>query len=688
MKIEIAKQQFDVEFVDNTTKVTLEIHNDKPAFITFDTETDGLHIKKARPFLAAVCWNNKVRVFEATLMNLKALTSWSAIVKRVFAHNATYDMHMVANVMGDNFVASLRMGDTMCLARLAFEAISVRDGGDSLALKHISKKYIDPHADYYEKGVKSWLRAKEASDKKVLIALLKGANWSLKRLQNALDGQEELPCHITEILNLWNKNYPKPTYKDVPQEIMIPYLAVDVILTKILVDKALPVVVERKQTVTMTREFDLLPVVFKMERQGIKVDRQYLLESKYKLEQYIQDLKVLSHQLAGVEFNVGQHKLIKQIYAERLGVEPKSTDKQFLTKQGREGDELARVISKLRRLEKWLETYVERILEASEYDGRFYTSMNQFNPISGRFSGDAQQFPKDKIVDENNEELFHPRRAFLTSDDYLYFIDFSQIELRVQAHFTLPFGGDVNLCRAYMPFKCKHYIGGFEFDDIKVWHEKQAGGESAWLMENGKAWTPTDVHSATAIKALQAMDVDPDSLDESQFKKWRSIGKSFNFMRNYGGGDAKAAEVLEIELEQAKAMNRGYTEAFPMVVQYQKWVDTVMDKQGYIENLYGRRYYINNPNRFYKCANYMIQGSCADMLKEKMIMIDKYIQEQGLKTKLVLCVHDELIFSVPKGEEDSIEQIKKMMEHAPIVQVPIVAEVERTSKTWADKGKS
>jgi len=685
MIIEMAKQEFDVQFVDDTTKVTLEIHNDKPAFITFDTETDGLHIKKARPFLAAVCWNNKVRVFEPSYGNLSELKRWSEIVKRIVAHNATYDMHMVANVVDAPFVAALKWGDTMCLARLAFEAVSIRDGGDSLALKHISKKYIDPKSDQYEKDVKAWLKSKEAMDKKVLIAMLKGIGWNLKRMQNALDGSEDLPQEVVEIWNSWNKNYPKPTYKDIPLMTMVPYLAVDVILTSILVSKALPVVVERQQTSVMTREFDLLPVVFKMERQGIKVDREYLNQANYKLEQYIQDLKILSHQLAGTSFNVGQHKLIKQIYAERLGHEPKSTDKQFLVKQGREGDELAQVISKLRRLEKWKETYIERILEASEYDGRFYTGMNQFNPISGRFSGDAQQFPKDKITDENGEEIFHPRRAFTTSSDYLYFIDFSQIELRVQAHYTIPFGGDLNLCRAYFPFKCKHYIGGFEFDDLNDWNEKQADGSSAWIMENGKPWTPTDVHAATANKALEAMNL---TAEGAEFKKWRDIGKRFNFMRNYGGGDAKAAEVLEIELEQAKAMNRGYTEAFPLVVQYQKWVESVMEKQGYIENLYRRRYYISNPNRFYKCANYLIQGSCADMLKEKMIEIDRFIVSKGLQTRLVLCVHDELIFNVPKGEEGFIEQIKQMMEHAPIVQVPIVAEVERTTKTWADKGKS
>lgn len=687
MIITMANEDYTVKFLDDARVITEEILKDKPKYITFDTETDGLHIKKSRPFLCAVAWDGKVFVFEPTFQNLYELKHWSVMVKRIFAHNATYDMHMTANIMNDEFVASLKWGDTMCLCRLAFEAISARDGGDSLALKHISKKYIDPQADKYERGVKSWLKAKKDVDKKILIAMMKGAGWSLKRVQNALDGQEELPCHVTELLNLWNKHHPEPTYKDVPQTIMIPYLAVDVILTNILVRKSLPVVVERQQQMTMSREFDLIPVIFNMERQGMKVDREYLKEAKYKLEQYIQDLKILSHQLAGVPFNVGQHKLIKQIYAERLGVEPKSTDKQFLIQQSREGDELAATISKLRRMEKWLGTYVERMLEASEYDGRFYTGMSQFNPISGRFSGDAQQFPKQAIYDADGEELFHPRRAFTTTSDYSYYIDFSQIELRVQAHYTLPFGGDLNLCRAYMPFRCTHYKTGLEFDNLRNWDEMQDSERSAWLMEDGTPWTPTDVHSATTTKALVAMDIDPDSLDEKQFKKWRNIGKTFNFMRNYGGGDAKAAEVLEIELEQARAMNRGYTEAFPLVVQYQKWVDVVMDKQGYIENLYGRRYYLNNPNRFYKCANYLIQGSSADMLKEKMLLIDKYIRDKKLKTRMVLCVHDELIFDVTKGEEHHIEIIKDMMEHAPNISVPIVAEVERTTTTWADKGK-
>jgi len=204
MNIYIAGRQYAVEFVDDTKDITDELLCDQPSYITFDTETDGLHIKKARPFLAAVCWNDKVRVFEPTHNNLYELKHWSGIVKRIIAHNATYDMHMVANVMTtDTFVANLKWGDTMCLARLAFEAVSIRDGGDSLALKHISKKYIDPKSDQYEKDVKAWLKSKEAMDKKILIAMLKGVNaertgWERRLAAGGSRCMEQLEQKLSE----------------------------------------------------------------------------------------------------------------------------------------------------------------------------------------------------------------------------------------------------------------------------------------------------------------------------------------------------------------------------------------------------------------------------------------------------------------------------------------------------------
>lgn len=695
MKLTVAGEEYDVQYVERL-EIGYMPTTPLPRYITFDTETDGLHLKKARPFLGAIAWDGQVYVFPATTANFATVGAWAGRVSGIYCHNCTYDMSMMANVMGDEFVLGIKnWKDSMCLARLSFEAISVRDGGDSLALKAIGKKYIDPESDQWEKQVKAWLKAREAFNRKVLIAALKPFGWSLKRLSSSLnDGTEELPTEILQVLNDWHRDYPKPSYQDVPMETMLPYVATDVILTNILVRKAMPVVAHREQVGVMEREFNLLPVVFKMERAGLKVDREYLQEAKYRLDQYIQDLTIRMHELSGgIEFKVGQHQKIKELYAERLGFTPESTNKKFLKKQSAQGDELAGIITKLRTLEKWRETYIERILDASEYDGRFYTSMNQFNPISGRFSGDMQQNPKKAIEDADGNELFHPRRAFVVSGDgynRMCYIDLSQIELRCTAHYTLYFGGDLNMCRAYMPFKCKHYKTGQEFnyevaEERARWDERQPSGESAWLDETGKPWTPTDVHSATTTKALIAMGKDPATIPESEWKYWRQIGKTFNFMRNYGGGDTKAAETLEIDIESAKAMNRGFSEAFPTVVTYQNAVSAKVTRYGYAENLFGRRYYLSQSWRFYKAANYLIQGSCADDLKQKMITIDRLLTDHNCKSRLVLCVHDEVVVEVYQGEEWVVPQVQKIMEFTPLLRVPVVAEVESTESAWSEK---
>jgi DNA polymerase-1 len=691
----------------------MKLMQDSPKWITFDTETTGLHIKKDKPFLASICWDGKVFVFPANKIMLGMLYGWASSVERIYAHNTSYDMHMVANIVGDSIPLAIEnWGDTMGLARLSFEAISTRDGGDSLALKRIADKYIDPTASRFEKEVKAWLKAKEAQNNKILTAMLHGfkdskGKWSKKRLTDGLNnGTEPIPQEVLDILNNWREECPKPTYQDVPLEIMIPYLAVDVILTNILVRKSLPVVEYRQQLEVMKREFDLIPVVWKMERAGIAVDRDYLVESNKKLEDYINDLTIQMHLLAGMEFNVGQHAKIKKIYESILGEEPESTDKKFLKKmqkmKGTDGAELAKIINKMRTLEKWKATYIERILDVSEYDGRFYSQMNQFNPVSGRFSGDAQQFPKKRLLTLEGDahekqngpksapaefELFHPRRAFTGR---IYYLDYSQVELRVQGHYTIPFGGDRNLCRAYMPFGCRHFQSGEIYDYKTVegrsrWNEKN-GEVSAWLMEDGTPWVATDVHLATTLKALDKLEIDASKLTEEQLESWRSLGKTFNFMRNYGGGPKMAAEVLEIDLEEAIAMAEGYTDAFPLVVLYQDKVSEGMRK-GYVVNMRGRRYYISDSRKFYKAGNYLIQGTSADILKEVMIKIDRLLTENDCKAKMILCVHDELQFEIPENEDWLVPKIKEIMESTTDIMVPIVAEVEFTSTNWAEKRK-
>lgn len=706
--VRMGGREYQVSYEDNlacAVKRELSKQNQKPRWCAVDFESDGLHIKKSRPSVGAFGWKGRVFVFPATEQNCEAIPELANEIGMIFNHNINFDLHMAANVLNDDrYARRFKLyGDTMGLCRLIFEALSPRHGGDSLALKRIGKKYIDPNADKYEKQLKAWISKKKTMNRRILSSMLKDHKWNITKLEKAMnDGKYPIPDEVMKTFQSWRNLHPEPNYTDVPEDILFPYVATDVILVDILVEMALPVVQYRQQTGVMMREFKCLPIVWETERQGIEVDRSYLIEANEKLEDMITDLKMRMYDLAGREFSVGQHNVIKDIYEERLGERPVSTDKAFLKKQESEGDELASIIMKLRRLEKWKETYVERILDISEYDGRFYTSLNQFNPISGRFSSDAQQFPRDAIYDDNGNEVFNPRRAFKMRG---YYLDFSQVELRVQAHYTLYFGGDVNLCRAYMPFKCVHYQSGeiydFQTDEGRArWKEMREGaptdihwekalkdGWSAWIVpETGKPWIPTDVHSATTVRALRIMGMNPEEMDEKTFAWWRSKGKSFNFMRNYGGGDAMAAEVLDITFEQAQAMNRGYTDAFPLVVSYQKGIEETLHKQGYVTNMYGRRYYISNPRNFYRAANYCIQGTCADDLKEKLIKIDEFIQKNNLKIRMVLYVHDEIQFSVPDPSEDwAIWEIKKIMEYTPNILVPIIAEVEFTDTYWSEK---
>jgi len=721
MEITIGGETYNVQYVETMREVwdALSKERVKPKWCVYDVETDGLHIKKARPYIGAFLFAKKVFVFPTTKENCNHLLYCINHIGMLYNHNINFDMHMTANITEDDEwpLKVKRYGDTMGLCRLSFEAISERDGGDSLRLKPIMDKYIDPTASRFEKAVKKWLSDKKAADRKVLIALLRGHGWTMKRFEEALNkGTEPIPEEVMKTFWTWRNEYPEPTYKDVPLEILMPYVAVDAIGVDLLVKKALPVVYHRKQQHIMETEWDLLPHVYEMERQGIPVDREYLMDAGEKLDAYIKRLQAKAEELAGRKFSVGQHAVIKDIYEERTGERPDSTDKKFLKFMADGGDELAKTISTLRRLEKWKSTYIDRILEVSEYDGKFYTLMNQFNPVSGRFSGDAQQFPKDPIKDENGEVIFHPRRAFKMRG---YYIDFSQVELRMQAHYTLYLGGDLNLCRAYMPFKCVHYKTGEEYDYKTVegrarWNELKEGaslqefdkmwkaqhgdkewefadvcraGLTAWVVpETGEPWTPTDVHTMTTLKALRIMGFVPEEMDPKDIKWWRSKGKTFNFMRNYGGGDAKAAETLDISLEAAKAMNRGYSEAFPLVVTYQNMVINEMRRKGYCQNMSGRRYYLSEPWKFYKVANYLIQGSCADDLKKKMIRIAKFIKENNLKMRMVLCVHDEIQFRVDDPAEDwAIPHIKRIMEDCPDIMVPIVAEVDFSDTYWSEK---
>lgn len=690
-ELEFDGQKYEVHYVPTMDGVIQRLINDKPPYITFDTETDGLHAYRARPFLGILCWQGVVYVFPANVRNLNKVWEASKYTRKMFAHNAIFDMCMTANMIGDNEVLAMgKWADSQCALRLVFEAVSVDHGGDALALKPCAKKYIDVNADRYEKEVKGWLKGRVSANNKVLTAMLRSAGFLRKDFDKAMK-DETLSGDMKDLYDDWAAQYPEPTYQDVPMEIMLPYAACDGIFVDILMRKSLPMIVERELTGVFTTECELLPSVFKMVRRGFTIDHAYMIASRERVVDYMAILQQRAVELTGItEFKVTKHKMIKGIYEEKLGETLAKVDKIFMQKQA--GDELATIIMKLRTCAKWLSTYIDRIIkDCEQYDGRFYPTLNPYQPVTGRFSGDCQQMPKEALTTIDGVELFHPRKAVtVRGGEYnkMAFIDISQYELRWGAHYTLHFGGDTNLCRAYMPFQCYHESTGERFnpespEHIARWDERsKVGNHSAWrLVGTGEPWTPTDVHSSTTGKAFPTLD--PKNKDE--WKKWRNYGKRYNFLKFYGGGIAKAAEALEIPYDDAAALNRGFEESFPLLVTYSRDLIERANVNGFATNLYGRRYYLSEASKHYVLANYNIQGGTADDFKKKMVLIDRKLTELECLTAMVHPIHDEIILDTCVGEEWVLDEVKKILEHTPLLHVPIVAEVSTSTTTWSAK---
>lgn len=681
---------------DETIYYMEEMFNqDNPLVGGFDTETTGLHIKKDKPFLMIFGWNipgkdfGRVFTFEPTPKAMELFFKLAKKLKVFLAWNTKYDLHMVSNIGYAGHVQSMtNLFEGIALARLCVEAIPSRNGGDSMELKHIGKEYVHPLANAAEVVIKEIKKSLKAQRVKILASALKQfplpgqytakgkqKMWGKKAvedfLKDILHEPEDLPEDVRELYEDWKSDFQdgeyEPTYKDIYDEnpeAMITYAGDDVITMLEFYKKAVPVIKLREQLRTLKRENALILPLYRMERVGIRVDRDYLENSRLKLKEVIRQKRQKMWEIAGQEFSIGQHELIKKIFLEKWNITLLKDDKKALKDVAREHDgepkEISQLIRDLRRLEKWYSTYCVRILNNTKYDGRFYTQIAQCSAVSGRVGSDSQQFPKERILNEEGNayekehgegkapeemEIFFPRRAFTPTDrgtshgyNGIYYLDFSQIELRNQADYTIRVsGGDLNMCRAYMPFQCIHYKDSIMYDyktpeGRKRWSEKQEDGRtSVWLMvdKNFEPWTPTDVHSETTHNALVELGYEclekykhyrpsasmPErnmifgrELDEAAFKMARYKGKIFNFMKNYGGGMGAAMEQLDLPEVAAKALIKGYEIAFPEVVSYQNAVIKRHGQQGYVTNMYGRRYYINDTNKSYKLANYLIQG--------------------------------------------------------------------------------
>lgn len=664
----------------------------------FDTETntkidmtkrdsDNINIMHDMPFLLQFGYGDTVYLIDFRTFKgdtATALSTFDNLVKKsklALAQNIKFDINMLMNI-GYHWT-TLNCCDLMSISRLALESKSEREGGMPIALKPLASRLLG--SEYANAGREIDLALKNIWNIKLkeLERLLKPykisrriINEALKNVTGTLD---EFPEEVQRIWNIWNMTS-RVSYADVDKNLIHKYGAVDVILVLELTKLLLPVVADKKQIPVLKREMALIMPLVNMERTGYTVDKQYLIKCKQALIFEVNAIKDINYSICGENIAPNQHQAIKDMLKNKFSYNLASTDKNQMNIIIASDKTMPEPVKKylenviyLRTLEKWISTYINPMLYKlnSTGDTKVYTQYNPNGAVSGRFTSNFQQFPKNPIKSKLGDfELFHPRKMFIVDKDYpeLAYIDYSQVELRLQAEYTYYCTkgfGDINMLRAYMPFKCH------KGPDDKWYHD-----------EDNLEWKGVDLHTQSTHIAF------PDiPLNTPEFKKLRSVGKRVNFALIYGASLKRVQLTLaDVDPAIVAKLYNGFHARFVNVKTYNNWTTKMwVHNQGYVTNLLGRRYYINNQEDVYKLNNYLIQGSAADIIKLVIIKVDAYLKKHNCKTKLQGCIHDELCICVAKDEHDIIYKIKKIMETTVKTYVPLVAEVSVSKTNWAEK---
>lgn len=664
----------------------------------FDTETNTkinwakkdenlIDIGHDKPFLLQFGYNDivieydirqdKPGVLEEVLKLYKTILQRSNLC---LAHNIKFDISMFMNI-GFEY-PECKLCDLKSVARLALESKSEREGGYNMGLKPLAKRLLGSMYVESDKAIDVYLDNLWKTKLKDLATKLKPYKVSKRQIEDTLkDVTGTLDMYslpVQKIFSDWQMSM-YVSYQDVDPALMQRYAGCDIIMVLELAKLLLPIVADKKQVPILKREMELIMPLVRMERTGYTVDKPYLIKCKQALIFEINAIKQQNYNLCGVDLSPNQNLGIKKMLEEVYDYHLESTDKNAIHIAMLTDTSMPEPVKKyldnviyLRSLLKWISTYINPMLFKlnNSGDSKVYTQYDASGAVSGRFTSNFQQFPKNAIYSRLAEfELFHPRKMFVIDKQFpeMAYIDYSQVELRLQAEYTYKCThgyGDVNMLRAYMPFKC-HEVDG------KFYHD-----------EDNEEWKGVDLHTQSTLTAFPELNV-----NSPEFKKIRYIGKRVNFALIYGGSLHKIQEIVsDTPPEVIEKLYNGFYNRFKDVRTYGAHVSkTWASNGGYVTNLLGRRYYINESKDVYKLNNYLIQGSAADIIKLVIIRVDKMLRDNHYKTKLQGCIHDELCVCVAEGEHDVIYKIKHIMENTVKTFVPLVAEIEVTNTNWAEK---
>jgi len=592
------EENFESILIDNDAKLIDIINNiPKNSIIAFDTETTHLDTKKAKIVGFSFSFEENKGYYvpighfylgvpdqvshEGAKIALELLNTHKLIVQ-----NFKYDYDVIKN----NFGLTLNLyADTMILAWLL-------DPSSKVGLDFLSDKYFDHKMIAFKDIVK------------------KGEDFSNVDTQKACE-----------------------------------YAAEDAFITLKIYHKLLEEFKENKTeyliTVANECEFDFIKVLSSMQNVGIEVDTSFLQELKEKNSKYIQNLSSKIYEYSNTEFNINSPKQLGVVLFETLGLPPsKKTKTGYSTNEAvlqklYDKHEMIPLLLDYREAFKLQSTYIEPLLELGLKDekSRVYTSFLQTGTATGRLSSKNPNLQNIPVRSESGRQI---RKAFVSKEGYtLVGIDYSQIELRLLAHFS----------------KDEALMEAFNND--------------------------LDIHAQTAVKIF----------GEEQASEKRNIAKSINFGLLYGMGSRKLAETLGITTKEAKTYIESYFEAFSHVKDYLKSIENFALENGYVETLLRRRRIFDfdsapammRASFLREAVNTKFQGSAADLIKLSMNKIyEKY--KNNNEIVMLLQIHDELIFEIKNDKLDEYtNDLKEIMENIFKLGVPLKVSVI-SGKNWSE----
>lgn len=451
---------------------------------------------------------------------------------------------------------------------------------------------------------------------------------------------------ITELIG--KKGKQQGNMRDVDVALVKEYAAEDADITLQLKQKLHPLM-EQEQVVNVFEEVDnpLVPVLADMEWEGVRVDEVFLNNYSKILEEEAKAAELSVYEQAGVRFNLASPKQLGEVLFDKLQLDPSAkktktgqyqTGEDVLLKLAAKGHHIVEDILTFRELTKLNSTYVQALPQMIQpTTGRVHTSYAQAVAVTGRLSSNNPNLQNIPIRTARGREI---RKAFVPREAgwVLVSADYSQIELRIVAAIS----GDENMCAAFRDHK--------------------------------------DIHTATAAKVYGVSEADVT-------KEMRYKAKSVNFGIIYGQGAFGLADNLGISRTEAKEIIDNYKKEFPGITAYMTDQVERAKELGYVTTLLGRKRWlrdIHSANFTVRgfaernAINSPIQGSAADMIKLAMIRIHKAIREAGIASKMILQVHDELVFDVKESELEIMKPLilNNMQEALELPNgVPVVAEL-------------